>query len=393
MKEEYLHHLWKNKQIPFHQLKLTTGENILINDVGQHNKFESGPDFSNGKIKIGNITWFGNIELHIKSSDWYQHNHNLDKAYDNVILHVVYIHDQEVYINNKVVPTIELKGLIPEVEEVLNKQDFPCSTFLDELDSIYLESMKEKAILKRLNKRIQNIEKNNNDSTPQQLLYSLLAQAFGCKINALPFQELSNRIPIKVIKKEKCFDTKSIFMNISGLEDTGLIDNSWIHLKSKYNFSTMSKHNWKHKGLRPKSFPEIRLLQFAEIVDKFDFETSFVYLDSKELLVYLNNLLGSNNNYTFKISKAMIDLIIINCFIPFIWWYGNVKMDESIQEKSLDLLQFLKAEENHILKKWKAIGVSCINSYDSQALLEIFNEFCTTKKCLDCEVGNKIIYK
>jgi hypothetical protein len=392
MKEEYLHHLWKNKQIPFHHLKLVSGEDILIYEVGQYNKFESGPDFSNGKIKIGNVTWFGNIELHLKSSDWYQHNHQFDRAYDNVILHVVYDHDQDVFINNKAIPTIELKGLIPDVEEVLNNHDFPCSNFLDGLDSIYLESMKEKAIMKRLNRRLLNINKNSDVSHPQQVLYSLLAQAFGCKINSQPFQELTNRIPIKLIKKEQYFNVKTILFNVSGLGDIELLDKTWVHLKSKYKLDTMSKHIWKHKGLRPKSFPEIRLLQFAEIVDKFDFETSFVYLGSNELIKYLRSLLKISEKST-KISNAMIDLIIINCFVPFIWWYGNVKMNENIQEKSLDLLQFLNAEENHILKKWKAIGVTCINSYDSQALLEIYNEFCTAKKCLFCEVGNKIIYK
>ena len=392
MKEEYLHHLWKNKQIPFHQLKLVSGEDILIYDVGQHNKFESGPDFSNGKIKIGNVTWFGNIELHLKSSDWYHHNHQLDRAYDNVILHVVYTHDQNVFINNKAIPTIELKGLIPEIEEVLNKHEFPCSTFLDELDPIYLESMKEKAIIKRLNRRLLNINKYGDESNPKQVLYSLLAQAFGCKINAQPFQELTNRIPIKLIKKEQCFNVKTLILNVSGIGERELLDKNWIHLKSKYKLDTMSRHVWKHKGLRPKSFPEIRLLQFAEIVEKFDFDTSFVYLGSNELIKNLRSLLILSDK-SIKISSAMIDLIIINCFVPFIWWYGNVKMNENIQEKSLDLLQFLNAEENHILKKWKAIGVNCINSYDSQSLLEIYNEFCTAKKCLFCEVGIKIIYK
>jgi hypothetical protein len=392
MKEEYLHHLWKNKQIPFHQLKLVSGEDILIYDVGQHNKFESGPDFSNGKIKIGNVTWFGNIELHLKSSDWYHHNHQLDRAYDNVILHVVYTHDQNVFINNKAIPTIELKGLIPEIEEVLNKHEFPCSTFLDELDPIYLESMKEKAIIKRLNRRLLNINKYGDESNPKQVLYSLLAQAFGCKINAQPFQELTNRIPIKLIKKEQCFNVKTLILNVSGIGERELLDKNWIHLKSKYKLDTMSRHVWKHKGLRPKSFPEIRLLQFAEIVEKFDFDTSFVYLGSNELIKNLRSLLILSDK-SIKISRAMIDLIIINCFVPFIWWYGNVKMNENIQEKSLDLLQFLNAEENHILKKWKAIGVNCINSYDSQSLLEIYNEFCTAKKCLFCEMGNKIIYK
>ena len=392
MKEEYLHHLWKNKQIPFHQLKLVSGEDILIYDVGQHNKFESGPDFSNGKIKIGNVTWFGNIELHLKSSDWYHHNHQLDRAYDNVILHVVYTHDQNVFINNKAIPTIELKGLIPEIEEVLNKHEFPCSTFLDELDPIYLESMKEKAIIKRLNRRLLNINKYGDESNPKQVLYSLLAQAFGCKINAQPFQELTNRIPIKLIIKEQCFNVKTLILNVSGIGERELLDKNWIHLKSKYKLDTMSRHVWKHKGLRPKSFPEIRLLQFAEIVEKFDFDTSFVYLGSNELIKNLRSLLILSDK-SIKISSAMIDLIIINCFVAFIWWYGNVKMNENIQEKSLDLLQFLNAEENHILKKWKAIGVNCINSYDSQSLLEIYNEFCTVKKCLFCEVGNKIIYK
>ncbi len=392
MKEEYLHHLWKNKQIPFHQLKLVSGEDILIYDVGQYNKFESGPDFSNGKIKIGNVTWFGNIELHLKSSDWYHHNHQLDRAYDNVILHVVYTHDQNVFINNKAIPTIELKGLIPEIEEVLNKHEFPCSTFLDELDPIYLESMKEKAIIKRLNRRLLDINKYGDESNPKQVLYSLLAQAFGCKINAQPFQELTNRIPIKLIKKEQCFNVKTLILNVSGIGERELLDKNWIHLKSKYKLDTMSRHVWKHKGLRPKSFPEIRLLQFAEIVEKFDFDTSFVYLGSNELIKNIRSLLILSDK-SIKISSAMIDLIIINCFVPFIWWYGNVKMNENIQEKSLDLLQFLNAEENHILKKWKAIGVNCINSYDSQSLLEIYNEFCTAKKCLFCEMGNKIIYK
>lgn len=392
MKEEYLHHLWKNKQIPFHQLKLVSGEDILIYDVGQYNKFESGPDFSNGKIKIGNVTWFGNIELHLKSSDWYHHNHQLDRAYDNVILHVVYTHDQNVFINNKAIPTIELKGLIPEIEEVLNKHEFPCSTFLDELDPIYLESMKEKAIIKRLNRRLLDINKYGDESNPKQVLYSLLAQAFGCKINAQPFQELTNRIPIKLIIKEQCFNVKTLILNVSGIGERELLDKNWIHLKSKYKLDTMSRHVWKHKGLRPKSFPEIRLLQFAEIVEKFDFDTSFVYLGSNELIKNIRSLLILSDK-SIKISSAMIDLIIINCFVPFIWWYGNVKMNENIQEKSLDLLQFLNAEENHILKKWKAIGVNCINSYDSQSLLEIYNEFCTAKKCLFCEMGNKIIYK
>lgn len=397
MNEAYLHYLWKHKKIPFHQLKLTSGKNVLIKNVGHYNEFESGPDFFNGMIEIDGLKWAGNIEIHVKSSDWYLHQHQNDKAYENVILHVVYHHDREVFINNKEIPTVELKNVLESqsfikyFDSIFLNNEFPCGSFINQIDAVYIESMKAKSIVNRLNRKIISFKNYDLISNPNQVLYTLLAKSFGSKVNAQPFEEITNRIPIKILKKENSTYTKTIIKNISGVFENE-ISFDWIYLQMKYNFDILPKHIWKYKGLRPISFPENRVLQFISITEKFDFETTFTCLQTSDLLNYLLELLEIKTDI-LKISHSMKELIIINCFVPFLWWYGSIKMDNEIQEKSLDLLDYLKPEENYIIKKWKKAGVICRNSYDSQALLEIYSEFCKVKKCLQCDVGNNILKK
>lgn len=395
MKESFLHYLWRYKKIPFQLLQLTNGDKVLIKSCGEYNINESGPDFINGKIEIYGITWVGNIEMHVKSSDWYLHQHDKDRAYDNVVLHVVFVHDKDVYINGQIVPTIELKNILDpnllhnSTKELFNNNEFPCEPFLHQMDNIYLETMKSRAIVNRLNRKTDSIHLMNKEANPQQVLYTLLARAFGSKVNAQPFEEISKRVPIKILKRENPAFSNVIIKNVSGVFEKEQT-NDWLYLQSKYNFEKIQKFQWKYKGLRPASFPEKRIKQFISVVEKFDFETSFTLLNSKKILHYIKELLEINSS-EIKITESIKELLIINCFVPFLWWYGNLKMNAEIQEKSLDLLSYLKPEENHLTKKWRKLGIDCRNSFDSQALLEIYNEFCKLKKCHHCDVGNKIL--
>ncbi|MBI1837170.1 MAG: DUF2851 family protein [Flavobacteriia bacterium] len=399
MKEEYLHYIWRLKKIPIHQLKLSTGEEIIIHYCGDYNQNQSGPDFNNAIIEWKGIKWVGNLEMHINSSDWYQHKHHYDYAYDNVILHVVYKHDKEVFIKNRSLPTIEIKEFVNELnyQDFLNftscLNDFQCQGSIEKIDSIFIESMKEKALVKRLNRKLNQFKNLSFENDPAQLLYNLMGKAFGCKVNAQPFQELTNQIPIRILKKETASFSKEIILNASGaFGDLQLNQGNWIYFQQKHKISGVPRYNWKYKGLRPSSFPEKRLMQFASIVEKFDFDTSFTYLTVTEIKNYLVDLLELEPSLP-KITKTMKELILINCFVPFIWWYGNVKMDDELQQKAIDLLIMLPAETNTILKKWKKNNVKCLTSYDSQALLEIYNEFCVCKKCLHCDIGINILNK
>lgn len=405
MKEEYLHLIWNKKRIPFHQMKLTNGQEFTVKKSGFHNK-ESGPDFFDGEVLIDNITWRGNIEIHVKSSDWILHKHTSDLAYDNVILHVVYEHDKEIFVGERMLPTLELKSVIDQKHfhnylKLKNSSlDFVCEKLIHEFDPIYLETMKEKVIIQRLNRKVSdfvNTNKVNEENDYGQILYELVAKSFGMKVNSQPFLELTKRLPLKIIKRERKEYVQSLIIGTSGFIEEESNQNAlddWLFLKEKYQLDCMQKYVWKKKGLRSSGFPLIRLSQFSEVIQKFDFDTTFTYLNATELIEYLYALLdvsSRGNKKTLRLSKSTKETIIVNSFIPFLWWFGQMRNDEKILDKVIDILLLLGKESNNILLKWQEIGVDVNNAYDSQALLEIYNEFCFRKKCLFCTLGDKII--
>lgn len=405
MKEEYLHLIWNQKRIPFHQMKLTNGQEFTVKKNGHYNK-ESGPDFFDGEVIIDNITWRGNIEIHVKSSDWILHKHTTDLAYNNVILHVVYEHDKEIFVEGRMLPTLELESIIDQkhfqnyLKVKNNSLDFVCENLIREIDSIYLEAMKEKAIVQRLNRKVSdlmNTYKVNDENDYGQILYELLAKSFGMKVNAQPFQELAKRLPLKIVKRERKQYVQSLIIGISGLieEESNQNEmNDWLFFKGKYQLDDMQKYVWKKKGLRSSGFPLVRLSQFSEVIQKFDFDTSFSHLNASELVEYLYILLdvsSSDNKRLLKLSKSTKQTIIVNSFVPFLWWFGQMRNDEKLMDKVIDVLILLGTEDNQILSKWRKIGVEAKNAYDSQALLEIYNEFCFRKKCLFCTLGDKIM--
>ncbi|HMP32103.1 MAG TPA: DUF2851 family protein, partial [Saprospiraceae bacterium] len=91
--EDFLYFIWESKQLANKILTTYDGQELSIVHFGFRNRV-SGPDFTGAKVKIGEVLWAGNVEMHVKASDWYLHKHDDDKAYNNVILHVVWINDR-----------------------------------------------------------------------------------------------------------------------------------------------------------------------------------------------------------------------------------------------------------------------------------------------------------
>lgn len=411
MKEDYLHQIWNKKRLPFHRMKLTDGKSIIVKSTGSYN-LDSGPDFFNGEVLIDEISWVGNIEIHVKSSDWYLHKHQFDAAYENVILHVVYEYDKDVFINGRIVPTLELKNFIQDEHyqyHLINTtatSEFVCSKSILNLDPIYLELMKEKAIFQRLDRKIEPFITNlNSEINYSQILYEMLGQSFGMKLNALPFQELTKRIPLRILKRESIEYTNSLIFGVSGFINNLEFDDlsGWKFLKEKHLLNSMPSFEWKRKGVRPVGFPLQRLTQFVEVVKRFDFNLIFLNLEVSKMISFFYDILDISDisdisvinehakNSKLKMSNSIKDLIIINCFVPFLWWFGKIKSEELFFEKALDVLSLISPEKNRITKKWNQLGVETKKAYDSQALLEIYNEFCFKKKCLSCTIGNKIL--
>ncbi|HLR32519.1 MAG TPA: DUF2851 family protein, partial [Fodinibius sp.] len=134
--ERLLHWIWENAHFERRHLYTVSGREIQIHQPGCHNKTD-GPDFKGAEITVGNLRWYGNIEIHWKLSDWQSHAHDRNPRYNSVILHVVFEKTCEVVQreDRSAVPTIWLgqylsKPLKSFLARYLEHPQLPCSRHL-----------------------------------------------------------------------------------------------------------------------------------------------------------------------------------------------------------------------------------------------------------------------
>lgn len=407
MREEYLHQIWKTKRLPMHDLQLIDGRNLTIQQVGWHNH-ESGPDFFNGSIELDGIKWNGNIEIHIKSSDWYAHQHQIDPAYDNVILHVVYKYDKPVIVNGEELPTLELKSYLDQNDWssydslIKNQTWIPCEKSIQDVDELFVSMQIENALIERLERKSMQIELRYQllNRNIQQLQYEVIAQSFGAKINALPFVELTQHMPLKILWREGNESVIPLLLGASGFlnEEQNEVQlqkwqKEWRFMVMKHRFTTMEKSTWKCKGLRPPGFPKVRIIQFAAVISSLQADFSIFSKSADELLLFFNfhNSISEETKEVKSMTVSFQYSVIINSIVPLLWWYGNHVSNEIFKQKALILLGKIPAEKNEIIQRWKNLGIGCKSAEDSQGLLELKNEICTNKLCLTCKIGNKVL--
>ena len=282
MTEDFLHYLWKHKLFDNQNLRTESGDEIDILKPGEHNH-NAGPDFSNARIIVDNMAWAGNVELHINSSDWYKHKHQNDKSYDNVVLHVVYKHDKE--IKNSVggyIPVLELRNRIPvhlfkNFERLKNSEDWiPCSNQIKYVDDFTVQLWLNRMIIERLENKVKiiNEELSNLNNDWDECFYRILCKNFGFKVNAIPFQWLSQSLPYLFIQRQQNSLTQieSLLYGQSGMlnddfhnEYTNTLKKEYRHLRNKYSLKPIEESSWKFMRLRPSNFPTIRISQLANL--------------------------------------------------------------------------------------------------------------------------------
>ena len=421
MKEEYIHYIWKYGTFDASGLLTTEGEEIEILSKGMLNS-NAGPDFLNAKIKIGKTIWAGNVEMHLRSSDWERHLHQNDPAYDNVILHVVVMHDKDI-LNSKgnTFPTLSLSSRISTdhfgqyKKLVGNKESIACSELVGSIDPFIVNTMKEKAVVNRLERKtkihLEDLERTGNDW--QQLLYEMLAGNFGFKINSAPFEELAKRTPLNILLKHinDPLQIEAIVFGQAGFLESEIdekypvsLKREYQFLKQKYDLKPLSLSSWKFMRMRPANFPTIRLAQFAAYLIKnrglteFDFK-GFNKDDWKHSFeITINNYWDTHYRFgePSKLIKKQFGIssfnnIVINTICRFLFVQGVYLQNDKLKERGLGLLLAMPTEDNSIITKWKEIGVSSKNSCDSQSLLELKNEWCDRKRCLNCVIGNHVM--
>jgi hypothetical protein len=424
MQEEYLHYLWRMKRLNFNQLKLVNGSqsSVHIDEVGWYN-LDAGPDFFNGMVTVDGIQWSGNIEIHIKSSDWYAHKHHLDTAYDNVVLHVVYEHDKEVYVNGVALPTIELKNLIDpkhhlNYTSIITKvQKVPCYNHVKDHEISLLQQIDISFIHRIERKGLDLLETIEGESRNKNALFLLAAfQSVGGRTNKLPMQELAQLITYAIVARERWENSRleallfgaAGFLNDDHSDEYYVkLNREWKVLKNKYQLSEMNKNSWKFGGIRPYSFPTYILAQLSGFLIQLDY-AKLDQMSPEEIIVNVyalkNNCIHSywESHFYFgketkkrkvSFSNLFKDNLIINGIVPYLITLKHLTNDFAFADKAIDLMENLRPEKNTVINYWKNIGFQPKNALESQGLLELNNEFCNFKKCLSCKVGVEVLEK
>jgi hypothetical protein len=421
--EDFLHYVWKFRLFDRTGLQTSDGEELEIYSVGMHNS-DSGPDFQNGRVRIGDTTWAGNIEVHLSSSDWQKHGHSTDNAYDNVILHVVYRDDQPLILaNGRSVPTLALQSRIPDDlyaryhNLVFGSQTIiPCEASIASVDSLTLHNWLTRVLVERLEKRSVAViaALNVNRGDWEETFYQFLAANFGFKTNALPFEMLSKSLPQNILAKHKnnpsqiealIFGQAGFLAGDFNDEYPLKLKKEYEFLRKKYNLTPVEGHLWKFMRLRPQNFPTIRLAQFGALVVQSNHLFSRV-LETRDV-TNLRSLFTEikvnkywEDHYRFdavsapspkNLGQASVDILLLNTLALFLFSYGKHNQLQRFINRSLQLLEYLPNENNNIIADFATLGVKIKTAFESQALLELKNSYCNYKKCLQCSVGNKIL--
>lgn len=413
---------WKTGLFLKPDLQLTDGRKLEIINRGIHNK-NNGPDFSQAKIRIDNTIWAGSIEFHVKSSDWIKHGHSTDPAYQNVILHIVWENDNEIHAQDgSTLPCLELKNIVSQKQ--LNNylsltqslKEIPCEESIKDINSITVYQMLQRTVVERIERKTERIREtllaNNNDW--HKAFYKTLFRNFGFKTNQHAFEELAERIPVRVfdLLKDKPITSEALLIGCSGLlnidgnadEYSVFLKEEFKFLKHKYNLSELSPTLWKFSKMRPHNFPFIRLVQLASSLNR-NYQLPARVLEAqttKDLISLFNTQIPeywkdhykpsvAGNFKNIDLSKDSIDLLIINTCVPFVFLYGKESGTEDYCEKALSWLENIKPESNHIIRYWKSIGIKSQNCFESQGLLELKESYCTKKRCMDCLIGYEIL--
>lgn len=421
MQEDFLHYIWKYKKIDTLKLQTAKGEKITISNVGIHN-LNSGPDFFNAQIIIGEQLWAGNVEIHIKSSDWYVHNHENDKNYDNVILHVVWEHDIEIYRKDKtIIPTLELKSYVSK--EVLLSYDrlfsksqkwINCEHDFATVDHFIIQNWLERLYFERLERKANNIESlvKKSSNSWEEALFKMLTRNFGLKVNGDAFLSLANSFDFSVLLKQqsKQQSLEALLFGQAGLLESDVqeyylkeLQEEYEFLKTKFQLTNIGVLPIQFFRLRPSNFPTIRLSQLANLYyNHINLFSKIIEAKTSEDIYAIFNVETTifwETHYTFgktskrsakKLTKSFIDLLIINTIVPLKFSFAKYQ-GKAENDVILSIIQRLPSEKNSIVNKFNTLMEVSTSAFHSQALLQLKNEYCSENKCLQCAIGSSLI--
>lgn len=410
--EKLLQFLWQQCLFNFNELFTLQGEQLWIIHPGQRN-FQQGPDFLHAKIKIGKVLWVGQIEIHLKASDWFRHQHQNDPHYQNVILHVVWENDLPLK-KLPSIPVIVLKGrvslrVLHQYESLqLNKDIIPCIPFIHSANPLVITHWKDRMMIEKIHEKTGLMKKQWKEALGdwETFIWWEIAAAFGRALNTSAFTAIAKSLPIASLRKfkDQCFDLEALLFGQAKLLYAHIQDEYYLQLQQRFLqlkqrlYLQPVDENLRFFRMRPAGFPTIRLAQLARLLHHTPAFFPFLMQASlHDIQQWLSVTAGDywNSHYHFKTKSKeypkktgtqFVNNIIANTIIPLLCLYHQVHQTGQI-ENMLQWYDYLPPEMNHITRKLQAHDLTHLSCYDSQTLLYMKKNYCDQKKCLQCAIG------
>ncbi len=421
MTESFLHYIWRTRRFKRDALTLTDKSVLEILQFGNYNTGD-GPDFSEGRVRLGDTVWAGHIEMHLKASDWHHHRHQFDPAYDNVVLHVVW-EDDEPVLNSRgiALPTLVLKDLVDPLlvhryeELAANEHAIPCEQHLGSVPELVLNGWIERMTLQRLERKTSELHTllASKQSDWDGAYFHQLGRCLGLPLNAGAMDMLMEALPLSLLQRYRSdqLALEALMLGVGGfLEDDYLdeyprqLQREFQHLANKHDLKIVPRSAWNFRGLRPASFPTIRLVQLAAILAAQPrmFDAVLEASSPKELIslfdyephpYWVTHYLADRPSKPRKkvVGKSAAHTIIINAVVPFIFLYGRLQGRSELEDRALTILDQLPSERNTIMTQWKQVGIVAESAAESQALLTLRREYCKPRRCLECAIGHCLL--
>ena len=416
MMEKLLHYVWKHRLFPLQPLRTEDGQPVEVIDTGRSN-MHAGPDFTGAKVRIGDMLWAGNVEIHVRASDWMRHGHDTDRAYDTVILHVVSAIDAHpVRTDGSAIPQLALPypdGLKEKYEELMRTDRFPpCYSIIRKLPLMlvhsWLTALGQERFAEKTSQTAGLLSLYCGDW--ERALFVSLSRSFGFGVNGDAFEKWAKSVPLHAVGKHRdsLFQIEAIFFGMSGLLDPSEAGDEYsqglarefAYLRHKFSLDDIPDCQWRFLRLRPGNFPHVRIAQLASLYHASPLLMSAVR-EAEDLKTMRSLFSRGTSEYWMthcsfgkptprrgrSLSRSSVDSIIINTVLPMLFAYGTHYGNECLRTRALTLLEEMKPEDNHILRLWGECGLEAQNAADSQALIQLKKNYCDTRKCLYCRFG------
>lgn len=419
--EQLLQYVWQHRLWRTDDMTTNDGRRVRVLDPGLLNT-DAGPDFFNAKVEIDGHLWVGNVEIHVRATDWHRHGHDNDKAYDNVILHVVQHDDAPVRRSNgELIPQVELE-VSPRFGESLERlvdarTELPCAAQLPQVPSLTITEWMQALAFERLHSKVEHIASLRDlyAGSWEDVCYVMLARTLGFGLNSDALERLARRTPLRLLHKhsDSLLQLEALLLGQAGLL-TGIktdseryveqLQREYAFLANKFTLQPMEPEAWKLFRCRPQNFPHRRIALLAHYVhDGFNLMHSILEAQGEKELrqLFQVELTGYwERHYTLgketpvstrALSNASIDIVLINLVAPLYYAYGELTGSYEMTDRAIDLLESLRPEQNAIVARFAHAGIRCDDALTSQALIQLRKAYCDARKCIYCRIGHRLL--